>query len=101
MVRMGRPPPTMPIKSTVLKLGTSAPQAFKGTPTPRPQDLFAERLGSSGEHLRHAERFGQVTSDAEVHGFDRARFGREAGDDDDRKVAPEAFGFANQRKAVH
>ena len=37
--------------------------------------LFAECLGGRREDLRHAERFREVTGDAEVHRVDGARFG--------------------------
>ena len=62
------------------------------------KSLFAERLGGRGEHLRDAERLGQIAGDAEVHRFDRARLGGEAGDDDDRQVGLVALGLANDRR---
>src|SRR5207244_9511507 len=52
-------------------------------------------------HLRDAERFGEVAGDAEVHGFDGARLGREAGDDDDRQIALVALRFTDDGEAIH
>ena len=43
----------------------------------------------------HAERLREVAGDAEVDRFDRARLGREAGDDDDRQVGLVALRFAD------
>src|SRR5258705_13280215 len=66
-----------------------------------PKSLFAERLGGGGEDLRNAERLGEVAGDADVHRFDRARLGGEAGDDDHGKIGFVALRLANHRQAVH
>ena len=60
--------------------------------------LLAERLGGGGEHLRDAKRFGQVAGNAEIHRFDRARFGGVASDDEDRQIEME---YARGRGYLH
>src|SRR6185295_13214700 len=69
-------------------------------PCMRPPSL-AQRFSGRREHLRHPKRLGQVAGDAEVHRFDRARLGREAGNDDHRQVGLVPLRLADDGEAVH
>src|SRR5260221_7857069 len=61
--------------------------------------LFPERFRSRSQHPWHAEGLRQVARDAQVDRLDGARFVREPGDDDDRKVGFEPAGLADDREA--
>ena len=55
------------------------------------QELFAERPRRRGKHLRHTEWLCQISGHAEIDRVDRARLGREAGNDDHREILFKRF----------